>query len=154
MNLRNKKQLVARMLEVSPKRVWVDNTRAQEVKEAITRDDIKNLMKNGVIALKQKKGVSRSRARVNLVQKRKGRRQGAGSRKGVMTARLPSKEAWKQRIRAIRSLINLLKEKELITKETYKELRVKAKGGYFRSQRHIKLYLTEHKLWLTKNGKK
>jgi hypothetical protein len=35
-------------------------------------------------------------------------------------------------------------EKNIITKLAYRELYLKSKGGYFRSRRHIKLYLDEH----------
>ena len=39
-----------------------------------------------------------------------------------------------------------LKTGSKISDEVYKDLYRKSKGGFFRSKRHIKLYLTEHKL--------
>ena len=40
----------------------------------------------------------------------------------------------------------LLREKGHVTGPLFRELYLKAKGGYFRSKRHIKLYLEEHNL--------
>ena len=54
------------------------------------------------------------------------------------------------RIRGQRALLNELSEKNLISRKTYRDLRQRAKGGFFRSVRHIKLYLTENSLWIPK----
>ena len=80
----------------------------------------------------------------------KGRKKGPGSKKGKHTARAGKKELWIIKIRSQRELLKELFSKNLISKQDYRDLRQKAKGGYFRSLRHIKLYLTEHSLWLKK----
>ena len=150
MNLKNKRLIAARILKVGLDRVWFDPTKGAEIKEAITRDDIRKLISNGTILVKQKQGISRGRVRKVLLQKRKGRRSGPGSKKGKITSRLGRKEAWVSRIRAQRNLFYELLEKGKISNESYGHLRAKAKGGFFRSRRHIKLYLTEHALWVKK----
>ena len=139
------------MLKVGFDRVWFDPRLGKEIKEAITKEDLRKLVSQGVILIKQKQGVSRGRARAVISQKRKGRHSGKGSRKGNKTARLGRKEAWVQGIRAQRELFTTLLNSEAITPETYKSLRIKAKGGFFRSRRHIKLYLTENNLWKVKS---
>jgi len=96
------------------------------------------------------KGNSRGRFRAKLLQKRKGRMSGPGSKKGPLTARLGKKRVWINRIRAQRDLFNELIAGENISRDTYKHLRTRAKGGFFRSKRHIMLYLTEHALWVGK----
>ncbi|MBM3204304.1 50S ribosomal protein L19e, partial [Candidatus Woesearchaeota archaeon] len=50
--------------------------------------------------------------------------------------------------------IKELKTGTLISGQTYRELYSKVKGGYFRNKRHIKLYLSEHKLFQEKANKK
>ena len=50
------------------------------------------------------------------------------------------------KIRAQRSLIAELKAKEIVDAAGYKELYRKAKGGFFRNRRHIKLYIEENNL--------
>jgi len=147
MNLRSKRLIASRILKVGMDRVWLDPSKSTEIKEAITRDDIRKLVSQGVVLVKQKKGVSRGRFRAVIKQKRKGRMDGPGSRKGIKTSRLGRKEMWVHRIRAQRQLINELLKKNVITGENYILLRKKAKGGFFRSRKHIKLYLTEHNLW-------
>jgi ribosomal protein L19E len=37
----------------------------------------------------------------------------------------------------------MLKEKKIIDDKLYRELYLKSKGGFFRSKRHIKIYLEE-----------
>ena len=151
MNLRSKKEIVARLLDIGTKRVVFNENKLAEIKEAITRQDFKKLLMQGAILVRQKKGVSRGRVRHSLKQKRKGRRQGPGSKEGKFGTRVgTTKQVWVNRIRGQRVLITELLTKGLITKETYQDLRSKAKGGYFRSVRHIKLYLTEKALWIKK----
>ncbi len=150
MNLRSKRLIASRLLKVGLDRVWLDPNRANDIKEAITRDDIRKLVAEGAILVKQKKGVSRGRFRELLIQKRKGRRSGSASKKGTITSRLSKKTIWVNKIRAQREVLSELLQSSKISKEAYKDLRVKAKGGFFRSRRHIKLYLTEHNLWVKK----
>ena len=87
---------------------------------------------------------ARGRARHHKQQKRKGRRQGAAARKGTKFARMPAKRRWIAKIRSQRLFIKELKTKKIIDAVTFRELYNKAKGGFFRSVRHIKLYLEEH----------
>ncbi len=141
------KRIASSILKRSPKRVKFDEDRLDEIKEAITRADIRGLIKDALIVPIQKKGVSRARANKIQKQKAKGQKKGHGKRKGKATARTPKKEAWMTKIRTQRKFAKELKEKGLITNETYRMLYRRTKGGYFRSKRHIKLYLTEHKLF-------
>ena len=79
-------------------------------------------------------------------QKRSGRRKGYGSRKGKANARAADKLAWKNQIRSQRALLKIMKEKGNITKKVYRGLYEKAKGGFFRSRKHLKLYIEERNL--------
>jgi large subunit ribosomal protein L19e len=102
--------------------------------------------------IKPKRGSSKVRHRKKLKQKRKGRRSGEGSRKGKKTSRFPRKKEWMLTVRIQRGFIKKLRDKKLIDSATYRNLYRKAKGGFFRSKRHIKLYIGEQNL--IKNGKK
>ncbi len=144
MQLTTQRRLAARILKTGVDRVWIDPTRLEEVKQAITADDLRRLISQGVIRAEPVQGVSRARANKLHAQKRKGRRRGHGSRKGKATARLPRKEAWVIRIRAQRKLLKNLLEEDRITRDAYREAYRKAKGGVFRSRKHLLLYLREH----------
>lgn len=146
MNLKNQKRIAADLLKTGTNRVWFDKDRLDKIKEAITKADIRALINDKAIQAKPVKGVSRGRARKNILQKRKGRKQGPGSRKGKKTSRLPRKRKWILLIRAQREFISSLKEKGMINNETYRDVYLKAKGGFFRSRRHIHLYLTDRGL--------
>lgn len=146
MKLTNQKRIAATLLKVGIRRVLFDKEKLKEIKEAITKEDIRNLIKEKVITKKPEIGISSFRSKKNKLQKSKGRRKGKGSREGRRKARLPRKKAWMLKIRTQRKLLKLLKEKKLITPQIYKLLYRRSKGNFFRSRRHIKLYIDDHNL--------
>lgn len=148
------KRLAAKVLDCGVNRVRFSPAESEEIKKAITAFDIRRLVKKGIISKLSEKGVSRVRAKKRNIQRRKGRQSGHGSRKGTENARKSSKEKWVNSVRAQRALLERLREKSLITSETFKMLYRKVKGGYFRSINHIKIYLKDHKLIVGKDGKK
>lgn len=146
MQLSTQKRLAAAVMKCSEKRVEFDVEQLDTISEAITKEDIRRLVKDGAIIRKPVKGISRVRANKRIVQRRKGRQQGHGTRKGTSNARTPEKRIWINRIRSQRRLIAELKEQGTIGPESYRDLYRKAKGGFFRSRRHINLYIDEHEM--------
>ena len=144
------RRLAADVLNCSPKDVRFVESKLKEIKEAITRTDIRVLIEQGIILKSTKSEASRARARENHLQKVKGNRKGQGSRKGTQNARESSKEVWMNKVRSQRKLIREMKEKNLISNESFRDLYLKVKGGFFRNKRHIKLYVGEKEL-LIKN---
>lgn len=140
------RRLAAELMKCSGKRVHFDAEALEEIREAITKDSVRGLVRDGVITKKPMTGISRGRARKKKVQKHKGRQQGPGSRKGSRGARLPRKKAWGLKIRVQRAFLKELRTEGFITPKNYRMLYLKSKGGFFRSRRHIKLYLEEQKL--------
>ncbi|MBW2982258.1 50S ribosomal protein L19e [Candidatus Woesearchaeota archaeon] len=146
MKLNLQKKLAADVLKCSKKRIGLDTNRLDDIKEAITKADIRSLISEGAIKKKPIRSTSKVRARKTALQKRKGRRKGFGRKKGKKTARLSKKKIWINRIRTQRMFLKELKNKNIITSMIYQQLYMKSKGGFFRSKRHIKLYIEEHKL--------
>ena len=142
--MKGQKRLAAKVLKCSPKRVVCDSSRMDEIKEAITKADVRKLIKSGAIIKLPARGISRARARITADQVRKGRKRGQGSRKGKRTSRLRKKDAWKNRVRLQREFLRELKEKGKVGKD-YRKLYLKIKGGFFRSKRHMKLLIGEQK---------
>lgn len=140
------KRIAAKIMKCSKNRVSFNPEKLEEIKEAITTHDIKQLIGKKLITSRQKQGISRVRANKTLAQKRKGRQKGHGSRKGRQTARLPEKGTWMIKIRKQRALIKSFYERKLIDQALYRELYRKCKGNFFRSERHIKLYLEEKEI--------
>ena len=122
MNLKLQKKLVAKVAGVSKKRVKLDTASFEEIKEAITKKDIKNLISEGLVTVKPKRGISRARANKNKKQKAKGRQKGPGSRKGKATARMPKKKTWMAKIRVQRNFLRELKTKKLLDSKTNRNL--------------------------------
>jgi len=143
MDLSLQRKLASEILGVGKDRIWIDPNKIQDVSKALSRSDILDLIDKGIIRIKQVKGQSRTWANYIKEQKKKGRRRGAGSRKGGRKARLGKKESWIKRIRAIRNLLRELKEKNIIDKKLYRDLYKRAKSNEFRSKRAILIYLKD-----------
>ncbi|MFO7792841.1 MAG: 50S ribosomal protein L19e [Candidatus Saliniplasma sp.] len=141
MDIKYQKRLAADILKCGKDRVWVDDTMLDEVVEAITRDEVRNLIANDVIRKKPVKGNSKGRQRYKNNQKKKGRRSGQGKRKGKKTAREPSKHNWKKRIRSIRKELRYLRDNDNIDPTIYRKFYNKAKGGTFENKSDMLLHL-------------
>lgn len=152
MKLTLQKRLAAQIKKISPKKIRLNPENHAEIKEALTKSDIRGLLNKGIIKTKHEQESSRYRARKLKEQKKKGRKKGMGSRKGTKTARKPRKRTWIEKIRVQREFLRLLKSKTFITRKDYRILYKRANSGFFRSRRHIKTYISER--GLTKDGKK
>ncbi len=150
MNLRNQRRISAKIMGVGKRRVWIDPSRMQDIKEAITKADLTALMNDNAIQKRPEEGQSRGRARKKKIQKSKGRQKGRGTRKGKKGARLPQKRNWMNKLRQQSALLKRLSTKKMITISTYHDSYKKSKGGFFRSVRHLKGYLTDHGLIINK----
>ena len=155
MNLGKQKELAARALNVSKKRIKFNATTPENIKslkEIISREDVRGLTEDKVITKLNKKGTSRTRANKIAEQKAKGRRQGQGSRKGTANARDNEKQKWMVKIRSLRAMLQNLKAKDQLETATFRSLYLKAKGNFFRNKRHLSLYIEQNGL-LKENGK-
>ena len=135
------KRLAADLLKCGIHRVKIDPEKLEEVSEAITREDIRRLIKDGVIYKEQKKGVSRARVRA-----RKRKKRGPGSRKGKKYSRISRKERWMMRVRAQRKKLRELRDRGLITKTIYRKIYRMVKAGSFKSVAAMMEYLEQNKL--------
>jgi len=137
------RRLAAEILKVGVHRVWMspEPEAMERIAEAVTREDVRALIEEGLIKRRPEKGVSRGRARLREQKKRLGRRRGHGSRKGAKGARMPKKRRWIMRIRALRRRLRELRDSGKIDRRTYRMLYRKAKGGEFRSVAHLNSYI-------------
>ena len=129
------------LLDTGENKVWMDPTKYKEIKEAITREDVKNLVSKGVIAERETNGQSRSRARAVHKKTKKGHRKGPGSRKGKHAAR--TKFEWKDKVRALRK--ELFKQRKMgkIDKKLFRVVYKKIKGNAFHSVSHMRNTILE-----------
>src|SRR6266516_4023787 len=125
MSLKSQKRLAASLLGGGLNRVWIDPEENDRVQSAITREEIKSLIREGRISLLPKTGISRGRHRA-----KSGR----------------SKKAWVLKIRAIRRHLRWLRDKRQLSAGNYTTLLGMAKGGAFRSGSHVDEYVKAHQL--------
>ncbi len=145
-DLANQKRLAADILKVGVTRVWMDPEKLEDIATAITREDLRKLVEEGVIKRKAVIGISRGRARARDIKRAKGHRKGLGSRRGAAGARAPKKEQWMRKIRAQRKVLKAMRDDEkTIDAHTYRILYRKAKGGEFRNIAHLKSYIAYQK---------
>jgi large subunit ribosomal protein L19e len=146
MNLNAQKRMAADILKCGESQVYLDPYLIEDIKLAITRDDIRSLIKEGAIRKKYDKGISKSRKNRRHQRKKKGRARGLGKRKGTKKARSPKKKAWMKRIRPQRKELKKLRDRKLIARSTYRDLYKKSKGGMFDSVRQLHRYIKENDL--------
>jgi large subunit ribosomal protein L19e len=142
-DLKSQRRLAAKIMDCGENRVWMDPDAQGEIAEAITREDVRELVQQGIIREKRKKGVSRGNARERDEKRAYGHQKGPGTRKGKAGARSDEKEEWKSGIRALRKELRRMKEDEEIDASTYRDLYGKAKGGEFDSVRYLRNYVED-----------
>jgi large subunit ribosomal protein L19e len=136
------RRLAADFLKCGIHRVKLDPEKLDDITEAITREDIRRLIKDGVIWKEQEKGVSR--ARVRTKKRRKSR--GSGSKEGGKYSRISRKEQWMIRVRAQRRRLRELRDRGLITRTTYRKVYMMVKAGAFKSVASMMEYLAQNDL--------
>ncbi|WP_096389443.1 50S ribosomal protein L19e [Halopenitus persicus] len=141
-DLSAQKRLAADELDVGKGRVWFDPEAQEEIADAITREDVRDLIDQGTIRATDATSNSRGRARERDAKRSYGHRTGAGSRKGKSGARKSDKEDWMARIRAQRARLKELRdEEEVLDPSEYRTLYNKASGGDFDDVARLEAYI-------------
>jgi large subunit ribosomal protein L19e len=140
-DLSAQKRLASDVLGVGKDRVWFDPDAQGEIAEAITREDIRDLVDQGTIRSKDTSNNSRGRAREQAEKQAYGHGTGAGSRKGTAGARKDRKENWTSRIRAQRRRLRELRDDGPLDRSQYRTLYNKASGGEFDSVARLEAYI-------------
>jgi large subunit ribosomal protein L19e len=140
-DLSAQKRLAADVLDTGQNRVWFDPERQGDIAEAITREDVRELVDEGAIREKGTQGNSRGRARERDEKRSYGHRKGHGSRKGNKGARQNEKDAWTQRIRAQRRRLKELRDEGELSPSEYRDLYNKANGGEFEDVQRLNNYI-------------
>ncbi|MHA2362440.1 MAG: 50S ribosomal protein L19e [Candidatus Hodarchaeales archaeon] len=143
MDVTPQRTIAAEIMKCGVNRIWISQDHLSDVSVALTRDDVKKLILDGIIRKKQIKGVSRGRARLRQEKKQRGQRKGTGRRQGAKFSRIGKKERWINRIRPQRRFLKALRDKELLSKHNYRKTYRQAKGGQFRSVAYLRSQLQE-----------
>ena len=134
-NLTNQRRLASRIMKVGKNRVWINPQRIEDVESAITREEVRKLVHEKIIAATPIQGVSR------------GRRKGPGSKSGTPRAVISKKQAWMTKIRSLRRKLRELKANRTITESIYRELYMIAGSGRFTSIADMERFAKAHDMW-------
>lgn len=126
MNLEKKKLLAARTLGVGKNRILFNTARLSEIKDSITKQDIRDLVLSKAIVIKSIKG----RKKI----KKKSRRRAGSVRKKIKGG----KQEYVKRIRRLRSYLKELRNQNKLSDESYWKLRKEIKAGIHRTKHHLK----------------
>lgn len=135
MNLSKKKELAKRTFGVGEDRIVFVESRLNDIKEAITKQDMRDLRQDKAIIIKEKKG------RKKVIRKR--RRSTGNIRKKINTR----KRDYVILTRKLRKYVSEIKNQGKISKEEVNDIRKKIRNKAFRSKSHLKEYIEGLRKW-------
>jgi len=130
MKLDKKKDLASKVFKVGKERIVFLEPRLEEIKEAITKDDMRSLKADGAIMIKEIKG------RRGKPKKKVKRSMGNIRKKAKDT-----KREYMTMTRKLRKYVAMLKDKKALEKEEVKDIRNKIRNRHFKSQAQLKEYV-------------
>ncbi|MDD5148302.1 MAG: 50S ribosomal protein L19e [Candidatus ainarchaeum sp.] len=137
------KIIAARVLKCGSNRVWFNPEEAEKVKSAMTKEDVKALIQEGIIRKKKANAQSMGRARILSAKKKRGRKRSFGSRRGLKSARSEKRRRWIGRVRALRSELKKLKKEnpKAVEKIGYRKIYRLVKGNFFKGRRYLDAFV-------------
>ncbi len=143
-NLKAKKRLASRVSGVGIHRIKFDSDHLDDIADAITRENIRSLFTANTIKIKSFTGTSRGRAQKKKTQKNK-RGTTQGSKHGRKGARVGKKVVYVAKVRSLRRLLKIAKDRNDLTNLEFWALYKKVGGNTVRNKAHLRTLMEEIK---------
>lgn len=141
-NLKSKKRLVSRITGVGVHRIKFDTDHLDDISDAITRSSIRSLMTANTIKIKSFVGTSKGRAHTKKAQRNK-RGTTQGSKQGRKGARVGKKRLYVAKVRSLRRLLKIAKDRKELTNPEFWSLYKKVGGNTVRNKAHLRTLMEE-----------
>jgi large subunit ribosomal protein L19e len=129
-NLENKKKLASKVFGVGKNKIYFDQAHIAEIKEAITKQDMRDLFAEGIIAIKSPRG--------RMSKPKRTTRRGPGKIKMTINIK---KRGYIIMTRKLRRYISELRKQGKLNLEKYGSLRKKIRARTFKNKAHIRDYI-------------
>ncbi len=136
-NLKAKKKLVSRVAGIGLGRIKFDSEHLDDIEDAITRENIRSLITANTIKIEPIVGTSRGRAQFKKIQRTK-RGTKPGSKHGRKGARAGKKEIYVSKVRSLRRLLKIAKDRKEITNPEFWSIYKKISGNTIRNKAHLR----------------
>ncbi|MBM3247180.1 hypothetical protein FJZ17_01395 [Candidatus Pacearchaeota archaeon] len=131
--LRKRKVLASKVLGVGMNKIVFDSSKLPEIKEAITKQDIRDLFSAGIISIKEVRGKKKIIKRTT--------KRGPGKIKRKVNNR---KRDYMILVRKLRRHVKELKLQGKINQNVFEDLRKKIRAKTFKNKAHLKEHLKEY----------
>jgi len=139
MTIKFAKRVASEVLGRGENAIRIKKEAYADAEKALTRDDVKKLIKDGsIFAIEPKHNLS-LHGKVLKIKRSKGRKRGYGKRKGTASAR--AGRVWERKVRSQRLLLKRLKEIGKLDSKTFRRFYLLVKGNAFPDKRSLLLHL-------------
>ncbi len=141
MTIKFARRIASEIMKRGEGSIRINPSSIEDAKKAMTREDVRSLVKNGgVYAIKKKHNVSIN-AKLLKIRRSKGRGRGPGKRKGTLKARRG--ERWIKKVRSQRMLLGRLKSMGKLDNVSFNKYYLLIKGNSFPDKASLILHIRE-----------
>ncbi len=142
MSIKLTKRIAAEVLVRGERSIRIKEGLEAEAAKAITREDVRVLVKNGTVYALPEKHNQSLYGKALKIKRFKGRRRGTGRKRGTTNARASIE--YKKKVRGQRRVLASLKEDKTISNELYKQFYKLVRGGTFASKASLINHIKGH----------
>jgi len=146
MSMKTVKRLAAGITGVGYSRLRFNKDKLEDISKALTRDDVRALLKFNHIMILAAKKVKSTVGKLRAAKRTAGRRRGYSKRRGTKAVRSNKRESWHNTLRVQRAYLRQLLKAGTIDKTSFRRLYLLSKGNMFKGKKSIMMYIDVHEM--------